>query len=42
MATVAYLKTNPNPTDADIDANLTNVVVALMSGCAARFIAPPR
>ncbi len=25
MATVAYLKTNPNPTDADIDANLTNI-----------------
>jgi isoquinoline 1-oxidoreductase alpha subunit len=22
---VAYLKTNPNPTDADIDANLTNI-----------------
>jgi len=25
MATVAYLKTNPNPTDADINANLTNI-----------------
>src|SRR5215468_7118049 len=25
MATVAYLKTNPNPSDADIDANLTNI-----------------
>ena len=25
MATVAYLKTSPNPTDADIDANLTNI-----------------
>ena len=25
MATVAYLKTNPNPTDADLDANLTNI-----------------
>jgi isoquinoline 1-oxidoreductase alpha subunit len=25
MATTAYLKTNPNPTDADIDANLTNI-----------------
>jgi isoquinoline 1-oxidoreductase subunit alpha len=25
MATVAYLKANPNPTDADIDANLTNI-----------------
>ena len=25
MATVAFLKTNPNPTDADIDANLTNI-----------------
>ena len=25
MATVAYLKSNPNPTDADIDANLTNI-----------------
>src|ERR1700683_434935 len=25
MATVAYLKTNPDPTDADIDANLTNI-----------------
>jgi aerobic-type carbon monoxide dehydrogenase small subunit (CoxS/CutS family) len=25
MATIAYLKTNPNPTDADIDANLTNI-----------------
>ena len=25
MAAVAYLKTNPNPTDADIDANLTNI-----------------
>ena len=25
MATVAYLKTNPNPTDADIDTNLTNI-----------------
>jgi isoquinoline 1-oxidoreductase alpha subunit len=25
MATVAYLKTNPNPTDTDIDANLTNI-----------------
>jgi len=25
MATVAYLKTNPNPTDAEIDANLTNI-----------------
>ena len=25
MATAAYLKTNPNPTDADIDANLTNI-----------------
>ena len=25
MATVAYLKRTPNPTDADIDANLTNI-----------------
>jgi isoquinoline 1-oxidoreductase subunit alpha len=25
MATAAYLKNNPNPTDADIDANLTNI-----------------
>ena len=25
MATVAYLKANPNPTDADIDTNLTNI-----------------
>src|SRR3984957_11446970 len=25
MATAAYLKTNPNPTDADIDANLRNI-----------------
>ena len=25
MATVAYLKTNPNPTDDDINANLTNI-----------------
>jgi isoquinoline 1-oxidoreductase subunit alpha len=25
MATAAYLKTNPNPTDADIDADLTNI-----------------
>jgi aerobic-type carbon monoxide dehydrogenase small subunit (CoxS/CutS family) len=25
MATVAFLKANPNPTDADIDANLTNI-----------------
>ena len=25
MATVAFLKTHPNPTDADIDANLTNI-----------------
>jgi len=25
MATVAYLKSNPNPTDADIDTNLTNI-----------------
>ena len=25
MAAVAYLKSNPNPTDADIDANLTNI-----------------
>jgi isoquinoline 1-oxidoreductase alpha subunit len=25
MATSALLKTNPNPTDADIDANLTNI-----------------
>jgi isoquinoline 1-oxidoreductase subunit alpha len=25
MATAAYLQTNPNPTDADIDANLTNI-----------------
>jgi isoquinoline 1-oxidoreductase alpha subunit len=25
MATVAYLKSNPNPTDADIDANVTNI-----------------
>jgi isoquinoline 1-oxidoreductase subunit alpha len=25
MATVAFLKTNPNPSDADIDANLTNI-----------------
>ena len=25
MATVAFLKTKPNPTDADIDANLTNI-----------------
>jgi len=25
MATVAFLKSNPNPTDADIDANMTNI-----------------
>ena len=25
MATAAYLKQNPNPTDADIDANMTNI-----------------
>ena len=25
MATVAYLKSNPSPSDADIDANLTNI-----------------
>jgi isoquinoline 1-oxidoreductase subunit alpha len=25
MAVAAYLKTNPNPTDADIDTNLTNI-----------------
>jgi aerobic-type carbon monoxide dehydrogenase small subunit (CoxS/CutS family) len=25
MAATAYLKSNPNPTDADIDANLTNI-----------------
>ncbi len=25
MAVVAYLKSNPNPTDADIDAKLTNI-----------------
>ena len=25
MATVAFLKTNPSPTDADIDAGLTNI-----------------
>ena len=25
MATAAYLKSNPNPTDADINANLTNI-----------------
>lgn len=25
MATAAYLKTNPNPTDEDIDANITNI-----------------
>jgi isoquinoline 1-oxidoreductase subunit alpha len=25
MATAAYLKANPSPTDADIDANLTNI-----------------
>jgi isoquinoline 1-oxidoreductase alpha subunit len=25
MATVAFLKNNPNPTDADIDANMTNI-----------------
>src|SRR5258707_2835781 len=25
MATTAYLKANPNPTDADIDAKLTNI-----------------
>jgi aerobic-type carbon monoxide dehydrogenase small subunit (CoxS/CutS family) len=25
MAVSAYLKANPNPTDADIDANLTNI-----------------
>lgn len=25
MATAAFLKTNPNPTDTDIDANLTNI-----------------
>ena len=25
MAVAAYLKINPNPTDADIDANLTNI-----------------
>jgi isoquinoline 1-oxidoreductase alpha subunit len=25
MATTAFLKQNPNPTDADIDANITNI-----------------
>ena len=25
MATAAYLKSNPNPSDADINANLTNI-----------------
>ena len=25
MATVAFLKNNPDPTDADIDANITNI-----------------
>ncbi|HXP74103.1 MAG TPA: (2Fe-2S)-binding protein [Stellaceae bacterium] len=25
MATVAFLKAHPNPTDADIDANITNI-----------------
>ena len=25
MATVAFLKRNPHPTDADIDANMTNI-----------------
>jgi isoquinoline 1-oxidoreductase alpha subunit len=25
MATVAFLKANSNPSDADIDANLTNI-----------------
>jgi isoquinoline 1-oxidoreductase alpha subunit len=25
MATVGFLKQNPNPTDADIDANITNI-----------------
>ena len=25
MATAAFLKTHPNPTDADIDANITNI-----------------
>jgi isoquinoline 1-oxidoreductase alpha subunit len=25
MATVAFLKQNPSPTDADIDANITNI-----------------
>ena len=25
MATASYLKSNPNPSDADIDANLTNI-----------------
>ena len=25
MATAAYLKTNPSPSDAEIDANLTNI-----------------
>ena len=25
MATAAFLKQNPNPTDADIDANITNI-----------------
>src|SRR5262249_10722043 len=25
MATVAFLKTNPNPSDADIDENMTNI-----------------
>jgi len=25
MATVAFLKANPNPTDADINANMTNI-----------------
>jgi isoquinoline 1-oxidoreductase subunit alpha len=25
MAVASYLKSNPNPTDADIDANLTNI-----------------
>jgi isoquinoline 1-oxidoreductase alpha subunit len=25
MATVAFLKRNPNPTDADIDAGITNI-----------------
>jgi isoquinoline 1-oxidoreductase alpha subunit len=25
MATVAFLKQNPKPTDADIDTNITNI-----------------